>query len=151
MRRRGVHTKLWKTARAEKQARHQATRCHAARKITTARIKSAKPVEIPIGRNIPVATENSAGALPEIGNNHDIGLVVSGTGLDPPLPLTHFIRGSQITVPVSPSDFQTAEFVDQEEVDHAGDRVAAVNGRGPVLEDVHVIDHGERYQVNVRA
>src|SRR4030095_14682700 len=52
-------------------------------------------------------------------------------------------------VSIIASDFQTTEFVDQEEVDHAGDRVRPVHSRGAILEDVHVIDHRKGYQVDV--
>ena len=41
--------------------------------------------------------------------------------------------------------------MDQKEVDHTSDRVGAVHSRGAILEDVHVIDHGKRKQVNVHA
>src|SRR5439155_2277507 len=43
------------------------------------------------------------------------------------------------------------ELVDQKEVNHAGDGVGAVHRRGAVLQDVDVIDHGKRNQVNVHA
>src|SRR5262249_10194204 len=98
-----------------------------------------------------VATENATGALPEIGNDHDIGFVISGTGFDPSLPFTHIIGRSQVCVPVGTSDFQATEFVDQEEVNHAGNRVGTIYRRGAILEDVNVVDHGKRNQVDVRA
>src|SRR5439155_1491739 len=41
--------------------------------------------------------------------------------------------------------------LDQKEVNHAGDGVGAVHRRGAVLQDVDVIDHGKRNQVNVHA
>ena len=92
-----------------------------------------------------------AGALPEIGNDHNVGLVISGAGFDPCLPLAHFIGRSHVCVSVSAPDLQAAEFVDQEEVDHAGDRVGAIHSRGAILQDVDVIDHREWNQVNVHA
>ena len=89
---RGVHTEL----RAEKEARQQAAALNAAREIPTARIKSAKRRKEPVGRNIAVTTEKAIEAFPEIGDDHDIGLVVSGAGFQPCLPLTHLIGCSQV-------------------------------------------------------
>ena len=134
---------------AEKQTGNQAAASQPAREITAASIKSAKRVEIPVARNIAVATENATGALPEIGNDHDVGFIVSGAGLDPCLPFAHVIGSAQVRVSVSAPDFQTAEFVNQEEVDHAGDRIGSVHSRSAILQDVHVIDHDERDQVDV--
>src|SRR2546423_8749194 len=122
-----------------------------AREISAAIIEPSPFSEIPVGRNIAVAAENTTRALPEIGNDHDIGLVISGAGFDPCLPLTHVIGCPEICVPVSPSNLQAAELVDQEEVDHASDRIGSVHSRGAILEDVDVIDHRKGDQVNVRA
>ena len=127
------------------------TTSKAARKVAAARIKSAKSVEIPVGGNIAVTAENATEALPEIGNDHDVSFVVSGAGFDPCLPLAHLIGRSHVCISVSAPNFQAAEFVDQEEVDHAGDRVGSIHSRGAIFKDVNVIDHRERYQVNVRA
>src|SRR6266704_5544953 len=127
---------------AEKQTGNQtatATTAIVTREVPAARIKTAKGVEIPIAGNIAVATENATGALPEIGNDNDIGLIVSCAGFDPSFPLTHVVGSSHVCVPISPSDFQTPEFVDQEEVNHARDRIGSVHGRSAILEDVHVI------------
>src|SRR5436305_6095294 len=139
---------------AEEQAGNQ-TATHepsiVARVVSAAVIEPAKANEIPVGRNVTVAAEKTAGALEEIGNDHDISFVISGAGFQPCFPLAHVIGCPKICVPVSAADLQAAEFVDQEEVDHACDRVRAVHSRGAILEDVNVIDHGEGYQVNVRA
>src|SRR5882724_9816246 len=86
---------------AEKQPRDQTGTCHAAREIAAARIKAAELDEIPVRRNIAVPTENATGALPEIGNDHDISFVVSGAGFDPCFPLAHFIGRSQVCISVS--------------------------------------------------
>ena len=129
---------------AEKQGGDQtatATTAIVTREVSAARIKSAKRVEIAVARNIAVATEKATGSLLEIGHDNDIGFVVTCARLDPGFPLTHVIGSAEICVPVVTSDFQTPEFVDQEEVNHAGDRVGTVHGRSAILEDVHVIDH----------
>src|SRR4026209_1295276 len=122
-----------------------------AREISAAIIKSAKANEIPIGRNIAVTAEKATGALPEIGNDHDIGLVISRAGFNPCLPLAHVIGRAEICVSVSAPNLQATEFVNQEEVDHAGNRVRSVHSRGAILEDVHVIDHREGDETNIYA
>src|SRR5438270_10571451 len=156
MRNRGVHTGLRETALArrsvgEKQAREQAFTPNAAGEVTTARIESSEAREIPVGRNVAVPAKEAVQALPEIGNDHDIGLVISGASFQPGLPFAHLIGSSQVCVPVLPTDLQTAEFVDQEEVDHAGDRIGAIHSRGTILEDIDVIDHRKGNQVNINA
>src|SRR5262249_60107430 len=105
-----------------------ATTSNVTREIAAACVKSAKPVEIPVAGNVAVATENATEAFPEIRYDHDIGFVVSGAGFDPCLPFAHFIGRTHVCISVSASDFQTTEFVDQEEVYHAGDRVRSVHG-----------------------
>src|SRR5216684_3979258 len=128
----------------EKQTGNQAATATTAivtREVSAACVKTAKGVEIAVGRNVTVATENTTGPLPEIGNDNDIGFIVSCASLDPGFPLTHVIGSAEICVPVGTSDFQAAEFVDQEEVNYARDRVRPVHSRSAILEDVYVIDH----------
>src|SRR5262249_24733704 len=136
---------------AEKYARDQAAASQTAREISAARIKAAKPIEIHVVGNIAVATENTTKAVPKIGNNHDISFVVSGAGLNPGFPLAHFIGRSHVCISVSAPNLQATELVDQEEVDHTRDRVRSIHSRGAIFKDVNVIDHRERYQVDVRA
>src|SRR5947208_7235780 len=145
MRRRGVCTEK----QTGDQTRSPAT-SNVAREVSAPSIKSSKGVEIPVARNVAIPTENTAGTLPEIGNDNDIGLVVTGAGFDPGFPFTHLIGGAEICVAVSASNFQATEFVDQEEVDHTSDSVRPVHSRRAILEDIHVIDHRERYQIDVR-
>src|SRR5262245_47266380 len=136
---------------AEKQGGDQtatATTAIVTREVPAARIKSAKPPEISVTRNIAVATENTTGTLPEIGNDNDISLVISCARFDPRFPFAHVIGRSKIRVPISAPDLQAAEFVDQEEVHDAGDRVGSVHSRGAILENVYVIDHHERDQID---
>src|SRR5262249_44963844 len=87
--------------------------------------------------------------LPEIGDDNDIGLVISRPGLDPCLPLTHVVGRSEVCVPVTPPDLQTSELVYQKEVDHAGYSVRAIHGERAILQDVDVINHGEGTQFNI--
>src|SRR5438046_2173824 len=91
----------------------------------------------------------TTGKLPEIGDDNDIGLVISRPGFDPCLPLTHIVGGSQVCIPVTPPDLQTTEFVDQKEVDYAGDGIGAIHCRSAILQDVDVINHRTRKEVNV--
>ena len=55
---------------------------------------------------VPVAAEEATGALPEIGNDHNVGLVISGAGFHPCLPLAHVVGRSQVCVPVTAPDLQ---------------------------------------------
>ena len=102
-----------------------------------------------VAGNVPVTAEEAAGTLPEIGDDNDIGLVISGPGFQPCLPFAHVVGCSEVCVPVTPPDLQPTELVDQKEVDHAGDRVGAVHRRRAILQDVDVINHRKRNQVNV--
>src|SRR5262245_19279661 len=74
------------------------------REVPAAVIKSAKRDKIPVGRNVAVAAEHAAGPLEEIGYDNNICLVISGTGLDPCLPLAHIIGCAKIGVAVSAPD-----------------------------------------------
>src|SRR4029077_7987161 len=87
----------------------------------------------------------------EIGNHHNFCLIISSAGFDPSLPLAHVVRRTQIRVAVTAPDLQPTELVDQKEVNHAGDRVGAIHGRSAILQDVDVINHRKRNQVNVHA
>jgi hypothetical protein len=102
-----------------------------------------------VTRQVAVAAEDAAGTLPEIGDDNDIGLVISRPSFQPCLPLTHVVGRSEVCIPVTPPDLQATELVDQKEVDHAGDRVRSIHCRGAILQDVDVIDHRKRKQVNV--
>ncbi len=136
----------------EKQLRDQAetdTASNVARLIRAARIESPKRNEIPVGRNVAVAAKQAAGALPEIGNDHNVGFVIAGAGFNPCLPLAHVVGSSQVCVSVTAPDLQSTEFVYQEEVNHTCNRVGAIHGRGAILQNVDVIDHREGNQVNV--
>src|SRR5262249_50406970 len=83
--------------------------------------------------NVPVGAENTTGALPEIGNDHDIRVVISSAGFEPCLPLAHVVRRSQVCVTVTAPDLQATKLVDQKEVDYTGDRIGAIHRRGAVL------------------
>src|SRR5205814_467754 len=67
----------------------------------------------------PVTAKKAAGALPEIGNNNDIGLVIARAGFNPCFPLAHVVRCTQVCVPVTAPDLQAAKLVYKKEVLHA--------------------------------
>src|SRR5262249_51390976 len=81
----------------------------------------------------------------------DVGLVIARASFDPGLPLTHVVGSAHVCVPIRSANFQTAEFMHQEEVNHAGDGVGTIHSRGAILQDVHVINHRKWYQIDVRA
>src|SRR6266403_15502 len=112
MRQRGVHAKLRKTSGAEKHVREQAELSNAARFTRVASIEPTPGSLKGVTGNVPVAAEDAAGPLPGIGNDHNVGLVITAAGFQPCLPLAHVVGRSQICVPVTAPDLQTTEFVD---------------------------------------
>src|SRR6266481_6501213 len=151
MRQRCVHAKLRETPRPKKQPWDQPAIYDAARFLAAAQIESAKRYVKCVSRQVPVTTEDAASALPEIRNHYDVCLVISGTGFQPRFPLAHIVGCSEIRIPVTTSDLQAAELVDQKEIHYAGDRIRAVHSGGTVLQNIDVIDHRERNQVDVHA
>ena len=123
----GCSRRTAKTSGAEKHFREQAEHSNAARFLYDATIESPPRCLKGVTGNVQVAAEEAAGTLPEIGNDHNVGLVVAGASFQPRLPLSHIVRRSQVCVPVTASNLQTTEFVDQKEVDHAGNRVGAIS------------------------
>src|SRR5205809_3131794 len=117
MRQRGVHAELRKTSGAEKHFREQAERSNAARSTRGASIGPSKGCLKGVTGNVPVAAEETAGTLPEIGNDHNVGLVITGAGFQPCFPLADIVGRSQVCVPVTAPELQPVKFVDQKEVD----------------------------------
>src|SRR6266550_1125293 len=147
MRQRGVHAELRNTSGAEKQFRDQAETyktSNMAREGPAAKIVSPPRYLKGVTGEIPIGAEKPAGTLPEIGNDHNVGLVISGAGFDPCLPLAHVVGCSHVCVSVTASDLHPTEFVDQKEIDHAGNRVGAIHRRRAILQDVDVINHWKR-------
>src|SRR5204862_5301007 len=119
--------------------------------IRAATFKTAPENRLPrIAADITVAGKYTAKTLPEIGNDHDIGLVIAGAGFQPCLPFAHLIGRSHVCVPVGAINLQPTEFVEQKEVDHTGYGVRTVHSRRAVLQNVDMIDQREGTQVNVR-
>ena len=80
VRNRRVHTRLGRPVRAEKHTREQAEVANATREKPAALIESPKGNKESIGRNVAVRAEETTGALPEIGDNNNICLVISSAG-----------------------------------------------------------------------
>src|SRR6266436_592525 len=111
MRQRCVHTELRKTSRTEKYFREeQAGPLNATRFIKAATIGPAKRYVKRVSRQVSVPAEQAAGTSPEIGNNHNIGLIITCAGFQPCLPLAHVIGSSQICVPVTAPYLHPPEF-----------------------------------------
>src|SRR6476660_7847533 len=151
MRQRGVHAELRKPSGTEKHFREQAEHSNAARFFHDATIESPPRYLKGVTGNVPVAAKEASSPLPEIGNDHNVGLVIAGASFQPRLPLSHIVRRSKVCVPVTASNLQAAEFVDQKEVDHAGNRVGAIYSRRAILQDVDVIDHHEGKEVDIHS
>ena len=148
---RSVHAELWKYLPGRKTSSGASDGLQRGQETPAATIETSKGYVKRVSRQVAVTAEEAAGALPEIGNDYDVGLVVAGAGFQPCFPLAHVVGSAQICVPVTPTDLQSSEFVYQKEVDHAGNSVGAVHSRGAILQDVDVIDHREGNQVNVHA
>src|SRR5437762_13604220 len=99
MRQRGVHAELRKTSGAQKHFREQAERSNAARSTRGASIGPSKGCLKGVTGNVPVAAEATAGTLPEIGNDHNVGLSITGAGVQPSFPLAHGGGRSQLFAP----------------------------------------------------
>src|SRR5438876_3477425 len=111
-------------------------------------IESAPRKLVRVTGNVAVATVDG-GPIVGVGNDHDIGLVISRAGNHPRLELACVIGGAQVRVANTASNLQTTEFVFQKDVEHTGHRIAAINGRGAILQDVDVINHGEGNEIDV--
>src|SRR6476620_3915485 len=102
---------MWgRRVRAEKQTRDQAEGFDAAGETCTAEIKSTKANCVRVTAEQTVAVVDG-GTIVKIGDDHDIGLVVSHTGFEPTLPLACIVRGTHVCVPIATSDLKPAELV----------------------------------------
>src|SRR2546429_3800179 len=110
-------------------------------------IESAPRKLVRVTGNVAVATVDS-GPIVGVGNDHDIGLVISRSGNHPRLELACVIRGAQVCVANTGSNLQTTEFVFQKDIEHTGNRIAAINSGGAILQDVDVINHWERNEID---
>ena len=142
---------MWRRRlRAEKQARNQAERSDGAGEICTARIKSAPANSVRITANETVAIVDG-GTIVKIGNDHDIGLIISHTSFEPTFPLGCIVGGTHVCVPITASDLKPSKSVHQKDIDHTGYCVATIKGRGAVFQDVDVINHRKWNEVDVHS
>src|SRR5262249_10739526 len=148
---RRVYSRHRKTARAEKHAGHQAQACYTTREIAAADVITSEGNEEGISRNVAVPAKEPVETLIKVGDHYDVGFIVASARFDPCLPLAHLVRGTQIGIPIGAANFQTTEFVDHEKVHHAGHCIRSVNRRGPVLQNVEVIDHRKGNQIDIVA
>src|SRR5438105_5681247 len=117
-------------------------------KIPTAIIESAPRKLVTVNGHAAVTTVDG-GQIVGISNDHDIGLVISRAGNHPRLELASVIGGAEICIAKTASNLHTTEFVFQEDVEYTGHRIAAINGRGAILQDVDVINHWEGNEIDV--
>src|SRR5438876_5968568 len=113
-------------------------------------IESAPRILVRVTGNVAVATVNG-GPIVGVGDDHDISLVISRPGNHPRLELACVIGGAQVCVANTASNLHTTEFVFQKDIEHTGHRIAAINGRGAILQNVDVITHGEGNEIDVHA
>src|SRR5262249_26972846 len=99
----------WRGIRTEKQLRNQAKTWQTSH-IRSAKINCSPRNQERVTRNVAVATVKS-GTIVEIGNNNDIGFVISRAGFYPTLPLTHVVGRSQVCVSVASTDLKATELV----------------------------------------
>src|SRR6266496_3696652 len=109
MRQRGVHAKLRRTSGAEKHFREQAEHSNAARFSHDASIDPTPGYLKGVTGKIPVTAKDAAGTLPEIGNDDNVGLIITRAGFQPRLPLAHIVGCSQVCVSVAAPDLQPTE------------------------------------------
>src|SRR5437588_1065847 len=140
-----------RSVRAEKQTGNQTFTVHSAREIPAANVESSKWNKIAVTGNVAVTAEQATRALIEIGDHHDVGFVITRAGFQPRFPFTHIVGTAEVCVAVRATDLQATEFVDQEEVNHTGHGICSVHRRSAILQDIDVIDHGERNQLDVVA
>ena len=79
-------------------------------KIALRIIKSAAIKCVRVTGNIAVASVDG-GPIVEIGNDHDIGLIISRAGIDPRLLAHGVVVGTQVRIANTASNLQTTEFV----------------------------------------
>ena len=116
----------------------------------TAKIKPAPGNRERVTVKVAVATVNRS-AIIKIGNDQDISLVISRAGFEPAFKFTRIIGGAQVCVPNAASDLKAPELVYQKDVDHAGHRVGTIHSRRAIFQDVDVINHRERNEIDVHA
>src|SRR6266446_8534797 len=118
--------------------------------IAAAPITAAKSYRLGIASKVAVTAENGL-PIVGIGNDKDVGFVISRACLQPCLCFAPIIGSSHVGVSPRASDLEAAEFVYQDDVEHTRNRVGSVNSESAILQNFDAIDHREWNQVDVHA
>ena len=115
-----------------------------------------RPSPPPNGMRIPVTSKIAVVAvngrpIVEIGNDQDVGFVISRACLYPSLYFARIIGSSHVGVSPCASNLKAAEFVYQNDVEHTRNRVGSINSRSAILQNFDAVDHREWNQVDVHA
>src|SRR4029077_12684864 len=145
----GVSSRVWRrSSNVRIQNEDSYVSINLARSIGATVVEPAKRYRLRVTGNIAVGAVNSL-PIVGIGNDKDVRLVISRTCYQPSLCLARIIGGAQIRVADTAADLEAAEFVFQKNVDHTRHRIAAINGRGAILQDIDVINHWERNEIDI--
>src|SRR4029077_4090363 len=123
---------------------------HATGPVVAAAIKPAKRYCVPVACKVAVTAENGA-PIVSIGNDQDVGFVISRARLQPCLYFTRIIGSSRVGVSIRASDLEAAEFVYQNDVEHTRNCIGSIDGGSAILQNFDAVDHRERNQVDVHA
>src|SRR3954452_8721474 len=100
--------------------------------IAAASIRSSESGKICITRNITI-TGKDGGAIVILGKDHDVGLIISGSGQQIKILFPRVIRRTKVCVAITGVDFQPAELMFEKNVEDAPDRIGTVNGGSAIL------------------
>src|SRR6266513_4620189 len=118
---------MWRRrVRAEKQARYQPSTANRPGSNPTI-IKSTPIKRIRVAGNAAVAAVDGS-PIVGIGNDYNIGLVISRAGDHKRLHLARVVGRAYVCVPNTSAELETTEFVSQKDIDHTCHGVAAING-----------------------
>src|SRR6476660_5247136 len=147
----GVWSRVWRrNSNVRIQNEDSYVSINLARPIGAAKINASPWYSLRIASKVAVTGENGL-PIVGIGNDQDIGFVISRAGNHPGFCLARIIGGAQVRIANTAAQLETAEFVFQKNIDHTCHRIAAINGRGAILQDVDVINHWERNEIDVNA
>src|SRR5205814_4319439 len=113
-----------------------------------AAVSAAIQVLVRVVRNLGIARINGRRVV-NSRVNHDVGFVVTGTCEQVARFFTAIVGETKVRVAIAGVNLQTTEAMDQEDVDHAGHSLGAVNRRGAVFQDVDVVDQTKREPVEI--
>src|SRR5436305_12309634 len=123
MRRRGVRPKNRRTA-----ARNKSNVLRSTWEIAAAGVKPTPSFELPVLGDITIGAVDIPAIL-EFREDHNIGLVVTGAREQIGRFFRRIIGSARVGVAITAPHLETTEFFPEENVEHAGNSVGAVNGR----------------------